>query len=253
MKSLELTTGLSEAVGQCSKHGEYTAMVLPFMANAAPICPLCTVEDAKQQSLNDNMQGSAERYHQQRRKNIGAPPRLMAQSFETYQPENATASQYLKACKAYAENWEHTANAGANISMVGKTGTGKSHLATAICQVVAKHGAQPIYTTASNLIRYIRGSYARNAEYSEPQAFARFAACDLLVIDEIGVKESTEHDRATLFEVIDERNQHMLPTIIISNLNMQEIEEQTDVRFVDRMSQNGTLMDFTWDSYRSQA
>ena len=73
----------------------------------------------------------------------------------------------------------------------------------------------------------------------------------LLIIDEIGVQYGTDSERNILFEVINDRYEDMLPTIMISNLPLNELAPLLGERVVDRMLEGGAVLSFNWPSYRS--
>ncbi len=56
-----------------------------------------------------------------------------------------------------------------------------------------------------------------------------------------------------LFEVINTRYESMKPTIIISNLALNELAGFIGERVIDRMNDGGgCTLTFTWGSYRSR-
>jgi len=241
--------------GTCDVHGDYTTTVLVICGKAQPVqCMDClqmkirAEREEEAQRIADEAHGKAKR---SRLSKINLPKRMLDKRWSDYSPANAQAERFLTICKDYATDWQSTRDNGANLIMTGKTGNGKTHLASVLCkQVAAENTAQPLYTTVSAMLRYIRASFGKGCEYTESQAMARYATADLLVIDEVGVKLSSEYDKSTLFEIIDERYQEQLPNVVISNLSVKEIEDHIDARMVDRLSENGTLMIFDWASHR---
>ena len=244
-----------EAHGTCEIHGEYTTQVLVIGgAPREPECLECTQQRIREERKIESERiatESEERSRRSRLDGIGLPRRMSGKRWSDYQPANAKAATHLQTCQAYASNWADTLGVGANLIMTGATGNGKTHLASVLCkQVAIQNDARPLYTTVSSMIRYIRASYGKSCTYSEQDALDRFGTADLLVIDEVGVKLSSEHEKSMLFEIIDMRYQEELPTVVISNLSVGEIEEHIDERMVDRLSENGTLMVFDWKSHR---
>jgi len=242
--------------GLCEIHGDFEAPVMKHQSGE-PDCPSCgqlQIQKVRESQMQDQIAQHRSAQQRARIASIGIPRRLAEKTFEHYRPQTNAAGRHVEVCQGFAENWVATAGQGANLVLCGKPGTGKTHLAAVICrQVAAENNAQPIYSTASQMLRYIRAAYSPNAPYSEAQAMDRFIDADLLVIDEIGAKLPSEHDRSMLFEIVDERYQLRSPTIIISNLTVDEISKQTDARMVDRLSENGSLLIFDWESYRGNA
>ena len=83
---------------------------------------------------------------------------------------------------------------------------------------------------------------------------AIYTQCDLLIIDEVGVQRGSDFEKETFFDVINERYENMRPTIILSNLTIEEIKVFLGERVFDRLRENGGkafLLD--WPSYRAEA
>ena len=254
--SIGIGPTFEDAEGVCSIHGKFESQVMVRDdVPDDPACPHCAQAELQKDSERQRQELQAQRFtaaREARIAGIGIPERLTSKSFEDYVPQTESAAAHLSVCKTFAERWITTADLGANLILCGKPGTGKTHLVSVICrQIATQHNAQPIYTTASKMLRHIRASYGRQATYTEAEAMDKYINSDLLALDEIGVKLPSEHDRSMLFEIVDERYQRRLPTIIISNLNIDEISKQTDARMVDRLSENGNLLIFDWSSYRS--
>ena len=262
MNNIETLAGIGRQFetteGECETHGAYECQVMIVDGTpAAPACPYCAhqkISDDAQQAGLSQIEERRQTMARLRIDRIGLPERTKSKKYADYQPTNERAASHVATCRAFADQWVHNHTHGANLVLCGKPGTGKTHLASAICrQIAIQHQTQPCYVTASKMLRHIRASYNRDASYTEAQAINEFATADLLVIDEIGAKLPSEHDRATLFEIIDERYQRVLPTIIISNLTIEEISAQTDMRLVDRLSENGQVLVFDWHSHRRPA
>ena len=99
--------------------------------------------------------------------------------------------------------------------ILGKNGTGKTHLA--IAAIKEKGGA--IYSMSEILIR-IRATYSAFASENESQVMAELTNLPLLVIDELGKTKGSDPEVKTLFQIIDQRHSDLLPLIIISNKHL---------------------------------
>lgn len=182
---------------------------------------------------------------------INIAPRFEHASFESYQLINKVAQSNLNTCKSYVKTWEERKAAGEGIIMCGRPGTGKTHLAVAICrEIVIQNKISAFITTASRIIRAFRRSWNSDADTSEFDTLQFYSELDLLVIDEVGVQYGTESERNILFEVINNRYEDLLPTILISNLPVNGLAEFLGDRILDRMSHGGVVLAFDWNSYR---
>ncbi len=255
-----LSTAPTEpATGECDTHGVYHVEVLVVDGDPLkPECPRClraSLEEIDQAERAAVAETRRRGRRKQRLAAIGLPPKLLASRFEDYCTDgNDGAARQLATIRNFANRWDEVRKTGENLALCGWPGTGKTMLASIMCkQIVSENDAQPLYTTVSEMLRYVRGSYNKQSSYTETQAIERFGKVDLLVIDEMGVKLASDFERSALFEIVDLRYRYDLPTVIISNLSIDELSDHTSERLVERLVENGTLMVFDWDSHRGKA
>lgn len=94
-------------------------------------------------------------------------------------------------------------------------GTGKTHLAAAICQSLINDGHECLFTTATNLFNAFSARIQAKLGYSD--LLKRASDCDLLVIDDLSKIGATDFKYSIFFEVIDKRNIRNKPTLITTN------------------------------------
>ena len=101
----------------------------------------------------------------------------------------------------------------------------------------------------------INGSGAGTACIDEAAARAiiSFEERALLVIDEIGSQYGTDAEKIMVSEIINDRYNNQLPTIIIGNVTMSEAENYLGARAIDRIKDNGFVAVFDWESHRKCA
>lgn len=241
----------------CDQHGEYAAIISKHKEGPSG-CPVCA--DALQRKQDE------ERIAAERVKNaadrlankLGAaliPARFRDRTFESYIATEPKQVKALTICRDYAENFAEHFEAGRCLLLLGNVGTGKTHLATAIANhIMRTTTATAVYRTVGGILQHIKGSYDRESEYSEAEAFAAYAKPDLLVIDEVGATKPTEFELATLFAIINGRYEEQLPTVVISNLPGAELPGAMGERCVDRLREGGGIaVGFDWKSARGRA
>jgi DNA replication protein DnaC len=137
--------------------------------------------------------------------------------------------------------------------LTGRPGTGKTHLACAIVADVLNQGYTALYARVPKLLIALRESM-RMDSYERPSAILdRHTSPTLLVLDEYGVNTSSDIDYQWLFTIIDTRYQHNLPTVLISNIDAQKIEEELHERIMERIKgSTGITVTFDWSSERSK-
>ena len=233
----------------CNIHGvECELITLPFSKREVKICLVCSEEQGK---IERKQQAEQERQSIQaainrRLENSMLASRFKEKTFANYQVENDKQVKALESAKWFLKNVKQSVG----MILIGKTGTGKNHLAAAII-----HEAVDSYTClfieAIKLIRTIKESW-KSEGLTESQVLKQFLIPDILVIDEIGVLFGSDTERLYLTELINDRYSHCKPTILIANLSIQELKTAIGDRAVDRFRENGRVVIFDWNSWRGR-
>lgn len=254
----------TEIDAQCDQHGGYTATRTEYpdlgIGGKSVVhvsrCPACTAEGVARREAKER--DEANRKRQWRVEQLfgesGIPPRFLDRSFGTYGAAGQGQRIALAVCKGFAEKWPERRKSGASLVLTGGPGTGKTHLATAIANhVIAEHLATVVFGTVSAFLRHIKSTYGKDSQRTEQQALNDLMEPDLLIVDEIGVQVGSEHEKLLMFEVLNERYQRLLPTILISNLDVGELETFLGHRVMDRYRECGSVLSFDWHSHRGMA
>lgn len=180
------------------------------------------------------------------------PRRFMDRSFDVFHATTPEMRHAKSVAVDYATGFERHHADGSGLVLLGKPGTGKSHLAAAILQHVIP-AYQAAYVTCGDLIRAVRATWGNRGELSETQVLKRYASLDLLAIDEVGVQNGTDNEQHILFGILDARYRDMKPTIILSNLAPKGLEEVLGERAYDRLAEVSEVVQFNWPSHRRAA
>ncbi len=137
-------------------------------------------------------------------------------------------------CKDYAENFTTDTQ---GLFMYGKTGLGKTHLSLAIANVVIDKGYDVYYGSVQSIMDKLEaerfGRLPREDSIKED-----ILNCDLLIIDDLGTEFSTQYTNAEIYNIINSRMLSSLPTIISTNLDMNQIAEKYTQRVASRIIGN---------------
>lgn len=185
------------------------------------------------------------------RRSAGVPERFVGKGFADYLAADEPQRAALAGVRDYADGFGREGAQGRCLLMLGTVGTGKTHLACALVQAVMDGGRSARYLTAMDLSAYVREAYDRDSMMTERQALAEFAVPTLLVIDEVGRQRSTEFEQLVLWQVINARYERQLPTVLVSNLNPQRMEDFLGASAMDRLREDGgQKVVFNWLSFR---
>jgi DNA replication protein DnaC len=103
---------------------------------------------------------------------------------------------------------------GVNILIDGKTGVGKSYLASALAHKACRVGFTAMYFRAPRLFQELTVSRLTN-RYS--QFLKRLSKPDVLVLDDFALSKMTDEQSRDLLEVVDDRTGNR-PLVIVSQL-----------------------------------
>ncbi len=84
----------------------------------------------------------------------------------------------------------------------GKPGTGKNHLAAAICNELLLRGKSVLIITVADIMSAMKDTFG-NRETSEEQLLNDLSMVDLLVIDEIGMQTESRYEKVIINQIVD--------------------------------------------------
>lgn len=170
-------------------------------------------------------------------------------SFDNYRVENEGQQRALALARQYASEFEGNI---ASFVFSGKPGTGKNHLAAAICNELLLRGKSVLIITVADIMSAMKETFG-NRESSEEQLLNDLSSVDLLVIDEIGMQTESRYEKVIINQIVDRRSSSKRPTGMLTNSNMDEMNKLLGERVMDRMRLGNSLwVIFNWDSYRSR-
>jgi DNA replication protein DnaC len=128
------------------------------------------------------------------------------------------------------------------LTLGGKTGTGKTHLALGIAWEFLERGVPTvIYYHAETLLDAIRSGFSleKDDEHGNLMYNARMKwlrDCELLIIDDLGAENQTDLAGAKLDEIVDYRYMRKLKLVVTTNIEPKYLP----VRIVSRLQEGGT-------------
>ncbi|CAM3899475.1 ATP-binding protein [Rheinheimera salexigens] len=228
----------------CAKHGDYEMRFLPmgtkFFKN--DYCPKCAVENNQKQRAEDAQLAKKQAADLVRRSRIeaGVSLRNVDACFDDYVPEEDHEAKNLASIKLFCNKIQ--LDGSGNMVMCGSLGTGKTLLMSATVNQLLASGKRCRIVKMQDLIRELKDCWRPGAHFTETQLIKKFASIDLLVIDEVGMGYGSDTEKLFIFDVIDGRYNNMLPTVLVSNLDITGVKEAVGTRVVDRLREDGGLV-----------
>ncbi len=137
-----------------------------------------------------------------------------------------------------------------NLIMVGRTGTGKTHLSSAVALNVLDKRKSARYITSEDMANEIANAWKRTDD-SEANAIYRFTDYDLLILDEYGLHDRHENRLQLVHKVLYSRYDEGKATMLISNFTLDELKKDLGDRLWSRFQHDGlTLVECNWGDQR---
>lgn len=244
----------------CKTHGDFTskAMANPFGDKPFRMgCPICAAErkaarEREDASRKDREEAQARARDEQSRRVAGVPLRFDGKSLDTFQVTHEGQQKALDACRRVVDG-VRSGKGAPNLILQGKPGTGKTHLSCGMTLALYRsHKIRRI--DLPDMIRNIRATWQRDAEYTEEYVLDHYGSLDLLILEEVGTGSGSDDERARVFQVLNRRYEAMLPTVIVTNLTLRELRDELGERVLDRLREGDrSVVVFDWESMRGAA
>ncbi|WP_168377691.1 ATP-binding protein [Acinetobacter cumulans] len=176
------------------------------------------------------------------------PARHANNGFRDYVISNNGQMNAKQQCMSFTSDFKKDIKR--NLIMVGRTGTGKTHLACAVARNVLESRKYARYITSEDIANEIANAW-KKADDSEANAVQRFADYDLLIVDEYGLHDRHENRLQLVHKVLYERYDQAKPTMLISNMTIEDLQKDLGDRLWSRFQHDGLVtVECNWEDQR---
>ena len=138
-----------------------------------------------------------------------------------------------------------------NVLFLGRSGTGKTHLATALGVEACRNNYRTRFVSCYGLVNEL---IEARQERDLRRIMGRYARYELLILDELGYIPFSKEGGELLFQVLAER-QEIGSVIITTNLGFADWtqvfgEPVMTAALLDRLTHRAHIINCQWDSYR---
>ena len=220
-----------------------------------PICTVCSGTGYVGSSMCDCL---AELCRQEQKKELtflSAGRESFDQFRLDYYSDKPTQAGYVprvimektyQTCRRYAFGFHEKAG---NLLFSGNTGLGKTFLSACIARTVADQGYSVVYESAGKLFQTLeKARFEANDE--NRRAAAKYAECDLLIVDDLGTELPGQFVTAALYSLINDRLLEAKPTIISTNLSEEELVRRYNPQIASRLRGSYKRVAFVGDDIR---
>lgn len=180
---------------------------------------------------------------------------LMDAQFETASFDKLQKTKYnaknLAAGRRYAEKFGTMLEKNQGLLFWGPVGTGKSLLAACIANHLIEELKTPVMMTS--FVKLLEA--VQSGRENESDIIRRLNRAKLVIFDDLGAERSTDYAIERVYNIVDSRYRAKLPMILTTNLTLEEMKTETDIRYAriyDRVFETCYPMQFTGPSFRKK-
>lgn len=216
----------SEGFLCCGKCGQRREKKIEFDFGKGPVSRIvgiqcrCGAEEERQRAEQIKVQQEAER-----RTHSLMDPAFKDCYFSEFKKTRENEENF-SICRNYAENFDACKASGYGLLMTGPVGTGKTYAASCVSNHILSSGHSVLFTNMPRILSRIESD-----RQAEENLLERLKTVDLLVLDDIGAERTTSYAAEKMFAVVDARYRAKRPIIVTSNLSIQDMQQETDLKY----------------------
>lgn len=171
-------------------------------------------------------------------------------TFGNYKTNSMNEKNY-KVAMNYCQEFRTMYEKNQGLLLYGSVGTGKSFTAACIANYLLNENRSVVMTSFVRILQELQG-FDREKE----EAFAnKLNTVSLLIVDDLGAERSTDYALEKVYGIIDNRYRAKKPLILTTNLTLQQMQENSDIRYeriYDRIFEMCFPIEFDGISWRKR-
>lgn len=147
--------------------------------------------------------------------------------FDTFSTDSVEPNEKASLQKAFGMAREWAQNPRGWLCFLGDYGSGKTHLAASIANDLSERGKDVMFTTAPDLLDYLRGTFDPQSHSRFDKRFQDILSIPILVLDDLSMANATSWSKEKLFQIIDYRYLSRSPTVFTTPETRQTLDEDS--------------------------
>lgn len=150
----------------------------------------------------------------------------------TFEDDDNPNSKISVTLRRYANKWDYVKQKNVGILFHGSKGTGKSFYASCLVNALEEKRQSSAMVTTASLMAALQESWDKQEIID---ALCKF---QLLALDDLGAERDTSYSAELMYSVIDARYRSGKPTIVTTNIDIKDMQAETDLwrsRIYDRI------------------
>ena len=154
----------------------------------------------------------------------------------------------LKLIKSAVADW--AAAPRGSLTLIGGTGTGKTHLAAAVANLALDRGEEVWFAVVPDLLDVLRRTYRTDVEETYDELFASLQDAPLLILDDFGAHSPTPWAVEKLYQLCAGRYVAERPTMFTTNVMPDNLDPRVASRLLDQRV--GKVFEIVAPDYRTE-